>query len=441
MLNITEAVLPNQTLPKHWYTGRKSVTHLYINWVALAIIEADAFIAVAFHALYDLRIHNTIHIIQYQAYMFDGLKQLVLLVLSELDTIYSPLPENFLQPMRGTMMEFEYYGDIGDEPVMSYLFGATRMPSLTSITIDCEYWSTFRLIAAANFTGLTALRYLSMVRCGIDAIDANAFDGIAETLEALHLVGNRQLQLSPEQFRHFLDTRSRSRSPKYLVLYRSTPFNCSIDFYRLRNATMISFHYDLIRSRFMQCAYDIHHFDENKYGPQQIIHLMRRHLNQPEIYKYTFRRFRMHLNATDRTLIICQGDSDKYRAFIWSINSTTAITGRSKCPLKSWIQSNINCQQRHRVIENIVLPQPGNTSDLLAVCIIHISAYKQSLPLHCRVIHSSEMLRDDFTFNWLYCGAVIVTAYIFLVPIAIIAFCSKRGASECRNRNETIQEL
>lgn len=415
-LNITASNLPTKTLSTNWYDGSRQISYLYFDWMNITVIEANAFKCRAFRQLRQLTIRNALHIIEYHAGMFNGLQELMALDVIEVDQRSGPMPEELLETLFECLEHFQYAGDIGNEPVLTNIFGGTELLSLRIIGIDCHGTSTFRLIAAENFTGLPAVIHLALFECGIETVGVGAFDQIAETLLILELKENPLLELSLSQFRRFFDRRL--NDAKYLVI--SPPggkmFDCSMEFYRIRNVSTISFRYDGQMFLDMRCENDVHQSD----GPQrQIIQPLRWGLNHSFIQKYAFRAFQLHFDAVNQTLLISQHDPDAYRLFIWSIDSKTSH-GKSKCPLNKWIGANVRCEKRNQSTEAITIPKFKNDSVLSAVCVIHISMWKQSLPLHCRIVRFSleeENIYDDSTINWWYYTMAIFVAIIVLILI------------------------
>lgn len=392
--------------------------------VSISAIEANAFNARAFRQLSYLGISNRMHIIEYHADMFNGLRELKILKLAEASYSQRPMPKNVLHALHDRLKHFEYYGDIGNGPVLSNLFGGSELKALGWLRIDCRHKSKFRVIAAPNFTGLPVINVLSLMCCGIETIDSNAFDQVAETLRGLQLFANPLLQLSLNMFRYFLDYwPRRNMASKHLLLkpHYGMSYNCSLEFYRIRNATIISFHYISNLLTILNCHDVLHESNEKSNSRQQFVHPLRWHLNHSDIYIYAFRAFRLYSNAASHALHISQDDSDFYRIFMWPINSTTAI-GIKKCPSTIWIRENVKCQRCSQTNETISIPGFVDDIKQIAACVIHISMRKQSVPLHCRTIRSRQHI-DHFTFDWRhYAIAMLIgTSGLIVIGIVVIA--------------------
>lgn len=418
VLNVTLTNLPNQTLIADWYNGHRLISYLYFKWIAIAAIEADAFNKPAFGQLITMKIYNLIHIVDYHMNMFNGLRKMAKCHIYEQTESIRPMPKNILHQLNERLSHFEYEGDIGDAPVLTNLFGGTKLQALETIVLDCCGKSKLRSLAAENFSGLPAIIELNLASCGIESIAIDTFDQIADTLLIMHFAGNQMLDLTLEPFRPFLDRwpgHVRNLS-KYLVLrfLDESSFDCSMDFYRLRNATMASFRYDLPAWQYLSCKNDIHDHQQ-----QTVIHPQRWHLKHAEVQKYALRKFDLRFNADNRSLTIRQGDSSSYRLFIWSINIKTSM-GKRKCPSPPRTKTNAICLRYNKTVEFIAVSKFADGNDLIAVCVIHMSMRKQSVPLHCRTIRLSVTdMNHHFIFNWMHFGVALL---IIIIIISIMAF-------------------
>lgn len=424
-MNITRAILPDRRLSAKWYNGQSPIAYLIFEQVDITVIEADAFNVPVFRQLQELTIENEVHLVEYSIGMFNGLAKLIEITLRETLDSLREWPANVLQPMQDHLRAFEYRGDIGTEPVLTNLFASVQLSSLRFFEIYCARYSLPR-ITADNFTGLVAIERFVLVDCGIEVIAKGTFDRMVNTLMKIDLLGNPFLRIETMHFRSFLRTRPRNTllSRKGLILHWDDiePYVCSMAFYVLRNATIISFKYDANDLRSMMCVDDVHELDDLALQ-QQIVHPQRWHLQHSKVWKYAFKKFHIHFMALHQQLTIMQANSDDYRLFFWSIDQKMWDKG-NKCPGSTWIAANTLCRRHNRTVEIIRLPQfPAGSS--IAACIIHISLRKESVPMHCITIHQEAAI--NFTFNWLHFGLCLlfeVTALIALL-ILIIVHCKK----------------
>lgn len=422
ILTLKYIELPNRTLPARWYNGNIRIYELNLDHVSIAIIEADAFDSPAFQKLKALRITNRIQIVDYRLGMLNSLPTLAAISLHQFNACHQTMPAHILEPVRQTLRVFSYGGDIGPEPILTNLFGNAPWWALSNIGIDGHRYLRNRLIAEANFTGLRAIAFLCLTQFGIEIIEPGAFNGIIDTLQHLVLMGNPLLELSVHSFRSFLDAWP-SVKFKFKELAFSHPqykgvFNCSLEFYRVRNASAISFPHVSKRLAHMFCRNDVHDMDEETRDLLQIVHSQRWHLNHSSFRKYAFPKRRLIYVVANRSMHVKQAMPDEYRLFMWSLNRST-LTQKSKCPSADWIISNVECQLRNHSIESMRIPEFVR-EDLVAACVIHISMRKQSLPMHCITIHIDET--DDFSYNCMHygLGAMIGISIMTIVSILII---------------------
>lgn len=424
MLAIIDATLPNQTLLASWYNGSKFRHHyLVFDGIAIAAIEADAFLSPAFSFLAQLSIYSSIHIVDYHLEIFTGLQRLIRLEFEESTAHQHNMPMAFLQPLITNLNHFGYEGDIGDEPVLTNLFGSGNMPALKSFGIMCQGKSNLSHVAAANFTGLSAILRIALNACGIKTIELDAFVGIVDTLISLVILQNPLLVLNLATYRPFLDQWKPHDFDARTFLHfsdrKGISIICTPEYYRIRNASIISIKYQ--DDNFIQdiCKDDIH--DIPGADKQQTVHPQRWQLNHSDVWKYVFPKFNLHFNAADRTLSVIQYDPyDYYRVFIWPIERSTAMD-QQKCPSTAWIAANVKCQHVRRSVESIIIAdfEKATKDHLIAACVIHISIRKQSVPLHCRTM---SMPVSYFVVIYLY----VALLFLLLAIGSTLIFAWKR---------------
>lgn len=407
-LSAVEIDLPERTLHANWYDGKNPITALEFYRMEIVAIEPNAFESQVFNDMETLLIENLLHITEYRWEMFIGLENLYFLTIKEKKSERHSHQTNLLRLFSENLEHFSYFGDLGTGSVLTHLFGGSTMFRLTDIIMRCRA-GRFRVIAADNFTGLRAIEDIDLHACGIETIELGTFDRIARTLLALTLRENPLTKLSSNSFQPFLDKwpATARDAAKDLKFFESGDLGikCSLEFYRLRNATIISFTYDENRMEELMCENDVHVLDRKALRETQFVHPLRWHLNHSDVDHYAVRKFRLRFNATDRRLRVIQADPLGYRLFIWSVNRN-ALIGQ-KCPLPTWIADNVDCQLRNRWLEVAEIPEFNGTDNLIAVCVIHDSLRKQSVPLHCNTIRTMDLLGGTvkgFTFNWLYYG-------------------------------------
>lgn len=400
-----------------------------MNAVAIAIIEADAFNVPAFEQLLGLIMHNMLHLSEYHFNMFSGLQMLNELCIFEFDNSVQNPPSNWLQPLHEHLEYFVYDGDIGNESVLTHLFGGPPMMELKIIDISC--WNRpLHMIAAANFTGLIAIDYLALIECGIQFIQKGTFDRMTATMTQINLSKNPLLKLSVTPFRMYLD-RWPANVPsvvKTLVLYvlGDEPLNCTRGLYRLRNITLIALEYNLDRFHDMHCVNDVH---TDKVSHQQTIHPDRWRLPHADVQKYAFRRFQLRYVAANRSVTVQQPKSSAYRLLVWPIGSEVASEQRCLSPM------HVMCHRGNRAIETTFIPtfnksHQSDRANLAAACVIYISLRKHSLPLHCITMHLKELTMDDgFVFSWYYFGKGVITGYLIVVSVIIAVILCKQFLS------------
>lgn len=424
--------MPNLTLSENWYNGKFRIDHLILHSIAIAVIEKNAFKSRAFFRLSDLHIFNLIHVHRFDVATFVCLPGLNDLIIHEIDGLADNFPIDLFVPMTKSLHLFEYIGRIGTAAMLSNLFGNQPLRLLTYINIDCDYDDYgIASISAANFSGLTAVRTLSIVACGLESIAIDTFDQISATLSSIQLEDNPLTHVTLETFRVYFDRRIITRNVyrKEIVLTA----DCSPEFYQIRNASMISFGYwpDTMVSNCWQGMQfiDVRHQEptarqnEHINTDQQIIHVKHFHLNGLFGQNYVFRKFQLNGWSKNRSVLIVQPDRNRFRLLVWVIGSGT-MTWRRKCPMAAAMQCYL-LNGTHHLVD---FSSFDLDLDKVAMCIIHISMRKQSLPLHCITIKLTMLAVDDvlgflhifigiilvvFLFVWVFGCLCIVGAYIW----------------------------
>lgn len=418
-LNMKNVTFAQRKISNGWYTGQLRITYLDIH-VKIIAIGANAFSADALQYLKDLRINNTLHIIDYHPACFDGLRRLYTLMIDE----YSPSPKNpssnILKPCAKHLESFSYYGDIGSGSVLSTYFGGDQnLSALAFINNDCLGMSKLRMLTAANFTALSNIIWLTLTRCGIQSIELGTFDRIADTLTHLFLIGNPLNDLNVQQFRTFLDRWPKNcpdceKSLRFSI--RTRALNCTSQFYRLRNATIASFGYLHGSVKGLYCVNDVN-ASTSVQQQQQIIHIKRWHLEHGNFTKYALPKFQLRYNVTQSQFDIEQSEPDSYRLLFWAIDRQTMRKG---CPSTTWITTNAKCTRYNQSVQNVNMPGFPRARTI-AACIIHISMRKESLPMHCSTIHID--IRDDFPLDWIDYVLFVIVCMAATLLSASCALC------------------
>lgn len=432
-MDLEKVCLPNNnTLPAKWYDGKYRIESLTFTEMAIVAIEPNAFNSDAFLHLEYFNIENTIHFIEYHAQMFNGLQLLRYFGIVENNGHRIHPMQDFLDPLSEFLDEFYYKGDVGTDPVLTNLFGRQQLLRLEMIGFTCHRNSRTRFLAAQNFTGLMMIKRLSIGDCGIETIQIGTFDQLCDTLELLILVKNPLLKLNLNMFRSFLDVPLRNvvdTSKKLRLSEYLSHVNCTMDFYRLRNATIIAMYYSSNNFGDLFCQNDVHAAHEIE-SRQQIVHPKRWHLEHTEVFKYTFPKFHLRFNAANRTLMVNQSNpDDSYRLLIWAIGRKASIGEwrQRKSASIPWIKQNVHCYRSNRSIENISLPnfnqniidEDNSTPDMVAACIIYITYRKQSVPFHCATMIMPQNSQLHFGY-WigLACFLILHLAISSILGIA-----------------------
>lgn len=168
-LNLTALVF--EELKKGWFNGSMRIIH-----------------GIVFH-------HCIIRKLQASAFKKDGGSRRTqsfvnLLNLSFEETHIEEIERDFLAPAHRYLHHFAFT-NFPDHANLTDIFGQNKLNGLRFVACAGKISNYTRTITAANFRGLTNIQLLTLICCGIEDIEADAFDFIGRTLTQLRLGGNK----------------------------------------------------------------------------------------------------------------------------------------------------------------------------------------------------------------------------------------------------------
>lgn len=409
----------------YWYPGRYSLNLLTIFRTAISVIEANAFDSLAFRKLHTLRIlMNVMHIQTYRPEMLSGLHYLHQLIIYEASNP-TAFPVNFLAKIRMHLNHFAHFGFVLNSQSLTNLFGHQRL-RIEMLDIDCNgVVGNTDFLARANFSALLLVKDLSVKDCGVEYIEPGTFDGMLRTLRYLHLVHNPFKRLDANAFTTYLDV------PGPVILHISSkehPIECSMEFYELRNMSVISIGQGIGRTLAF-CVGSLR--SEANWQPlrqRQSVHGARWHLDS--IF-YRFPKFILKFDASHgREVMVRQPINEPYRLLIWHIKRAMAQGEKPYCPVMTDIY---HCHRRHNRTETFALADDA-VEFTIACVILMPSAYKKAIPLHCITIRHLPT-----THGWQLFVLISVLNVIVAVAVVLIYLLTCRGAATIDEKDDSTQ--
>lgn len=407
-LEISYGTLPNDTIRCGWYAGQFRVHVLRFDEMAIRAIEAGAFDIRPFHQLQRLYISSHEHLITYHASIFHGLERLDTITLDERHRKRFQPDMDVFALIRRTLVRYHQLEFILDDMALTNMFGGQKLSQLRHFSLYCiGKPGQAHSLHAQNFSGLPAIRSVAMFECGIETVEMKAFSRIADTLESLHLIGNPMLKIDPMAIRKYLDANIHvsPRNKWFSISNEVQIMNCSCAFYALRNLTLISFGFSYFQYNTMLCNEKaMTGADKNDCGVkrhQQIIHLNRLGcIAHWLVENYVFERFELRtIRGKAVRLAVVQATYSRYRLVMWNV-SAYRRSKRHKCPMRQWMNENVRCLRLRNEIEwvDLVAETQAQWPFVLA-CVIHVSAWRQSLPLHCVTLRWDNISKYDDEFD------------------------------------------
>lgn len=403
-MTFQNVTIPNQTLSENWFNGHHWIDQLRFEYVKIAVIEANAFNSKVFNRLLQLSFLNLIHIIRIEPIIFQWLIFLRDLSFEEKSVAQDNFPPNVLLPLSKTLRNFSYTGRIGTKLVLTNLFGRHKMPHISHVYIDCYRSSDIRSISAPNFSGLSSIQELRINQCGLERIEAGTFDYIAETLYVVNLVDNPLTHVTWDAFRVYLDRRPLWTEPHRKFIFLS--MRCNAAFYRLRNATFMSFG----KSNSLHCPSKAK--DHLKFGSTPVC---------VELNSLARPIFQLKYLPDNHSVQIVQFDADPYRLFVWAMTKGSLNKDKQKLPRHAYAR----CRALHNRDEVMSLPTFAADTNKIGVCVISLSYRKQSLPSHCITVRipMAELEDEDDIELAVISIEAIIGAFIFLCGLSCVIWC------------------
>lgn len=245
-INLEHVQFVDNELMSNWYNGNETVHMLLIKTNQLYAIHANAFNCSALRELLNLEIHIAQGTINIHDGTLNGMRYITSLRLVAKSV--GNLPINLFDPIAGTMkfIEFEIWPN-NVNLIDSFARETYRM--LEGLVIENVQMpqSKFQYLSANDFKTFRRLRFLELINCGIEVIDAHTFDYIGRLLIKLILNLNRIKAINVDMFRKIYESKYNAQ----LVIKSNAPLMCSC---QVIDVNLML--YPLISMPFIDCTAD-----------------------------------------------------------------------------------------------------------------------------------------------------------------------------------------
>lgn len=409
---ILEGNFPNETMQANWYGGNVRIRELSIKSPKLKIIENNAFARRAFYSLDVLTLIASYVVVQSD--MGQGLGQLKFFNLKH--SFGGPDMTNMLNPMQKTLEYFTYECLVVNTTFnfLNILLGSVRLSALETVQLIFTIRraeSNGAILAARNFSRLTKLKSLRLIRCGIVAILDGTFDSVGMTLETIDLSGNQLSKLTADLFRVFFDINFNlhKKTVKSLTTYGNLMLLCDNEFYKLRNISLIASGWFTDNYKFLRCRQEVLCNETTPIANDtQLIDITKWHLNHShaDLQIYAYINFQLKLLITNVSLLVKQLAPHKFR--LLTVSPSEKIHQRNP---KCLAENNVKCLVFYNAIEEIPIGDFIKNSELTLFCIIYISINKHVWPLHCITVRRPPPMMENM-FSWTHSPTEISLVFV-----------------------------
>lgn len=231
ILRIHEVQFKNPIFDELWYQGEHQFSQLWFRECNINLLKTGAFNKRPFYELDCISIFSNTETILLENNLFTPLYKLRSLIIK--DSKIGNLGPDLDWGIGRTINTFFFIG-LPQSHTIQDMLGRERTVKLLYLQVNRDGTS---FISDKNFTKLVKVSTLDLSKCGIETIQAHAFDFIGLTLENLFLSNNRLRSIDPQLFRSFIFVQ---RSYKKVEL-NGNLIPCDCNFVWLKNMLLINF--------------------------------------------------------------------------------------------------------------------------------------------------------------------------------------------------------
>lgn len=264
---------------------------------------------------------------------------------------------------------------------MGYLFDYERVWKITVLNMKGECTSLPKLLTMNNFSSLPILHELRLAQFGIYAIEENAFDFIAKTLEKLDLTGNQLKHIQSATFYKLIEN---FITGSIQIRLNENPLECNCEYRELENVGRWNELYfpENVWVQ-MQCS----SADQTTCNTQTISN---ENLCIKDIKNIQYKYPKFVLTINGRMNVLSIKTNVKYRYRLWIYNFKRIPMGNESnfiekiCPGKVELAFAAKCFLFKNESEIISLNGFMRATGTIGLCVNYVSrGNKRFWPLHC----------------------------------------------------------
>lgn len=291
-------------------------------------------------------------------------------------------------------------------------------------------------LAASNFSHLPELKYLYLSHCGIDSIDANAFDFIEKGLILIYLRDNRIKYINPYMIHRLLESKSKRMAISINLANNLIDCNCELlELMAISNVVFGTFNDpndEMIR---VTCAnqWQAKALYRSNCNGVSVFQLRCNHNLRSDDFLYP--GFGLKINDNSNELMIKTTKQRVFRLWIHNLLDLDEVNrnwqfANRKCPIALYLQKHINCflfrSARERLSIAAIARQMGNVQ----ICVNYISMGPKTMwPLNC-ITHNWRPKTNQehplFPFVIIVCAVLAGIFFSLIIFKPLYNVCSKR---------------
>lgn len=374
-VRIADVDFPNETMYPDWYKGQWEIRNLIITECQLNTITPNAFSASVF---------NQLQILEFQ-------------LLAQFEFNYNPsigqeLAAIYLTSIRFRQIANQLFtpvkkriktlciGYMPDNVDFTTFFANERFSWLYILKINGIGRNATRSLDSFSLPRMPGVKVILLRKCGIATIHPKTFEYMGQTLQWLYLDENKLTTLSIGIFVSYIDVVVKN----LFLLLTGNPFECTCEFYELRNYTIIGAGQAM---RNMGTCRALPHQQSNC-SHMQTISKEKLFIEDPVIYNYALPK--MSIRIFNEQITISTTFNAKFRLFIVNRN-VIRFRKNTKCPMSEWIRNSVKCI---RITSSVkAIPIEGlmreQESAMITFGVILPMAFRRVWPLHIQTYRNS----------------------------------------------------
>lgn len=392
-----------------WYKGQWEIHNLVVMECQLITITPNAFNAPVFNQLQTLEFQQLVQFeFNYNPSIYQKLAAVYLT-----NVHFRQIANQLFSPIKRHIKTL-HISYMPDEVDFATFFANERYPLLYILQIIGLGGNATRSLDSSCLPRMPGVKIILLRKSGITAIHPNTFEIMGQTLLWLYLDANKLTTISIDIFASYIDVAVKN----LFLLLTDNPFECTCEYYELRNYTIIG------------AGQAIRNMEECRTAPpqqqsncanMQTISKKKLFIEDPEIYNYGLSK--VFIRIANDQLTINTKFNGKFRLIIIN-RDAIRFRKKSKCPMSEWIRNSVKCIRLTNSVRAIPIDgfMPEQELAMITFGIILPMTFRRMWPLHIQTFRKSIGILDGFGIFEL-CALLSVTAVGGLLVGGLIIRC------------------